>query len=134
MREIEGRETREERDRRRIESSYGLEGYEAPEAIWFNKQKELEGQRAGERGLVEAPVESIAEDETVVEEAFETGSSGQAQTANGTGAFETGNGIFGSSTLAALKGYSPSASSAPNAKPAPAAGPLVAYGSDDDDD
>src|SRR6201996_8628661 len=55
VREIEGRETGEEREQRRIESGFGLEGYEAPEAIWFNQQKELEGQRAGERGLLEAP-------------------------------------------------------------------------------
>lgn len=42
-----------------------------------------------------------------------------------------GNGILSSSTLAALKGYK--ATSAPK-RPAPASGPLVGYGSDDDSD
>ncbi len=134
VREIEGRETREEKDQRKIESSYGLEGYEAPEEIWFNKQKELEGQRAGERGLLEAPrgeETPVGEDGT--DDDMADGPSTQTQDVNGTAAPENGNGIFGDSTLAALKGYSSSALP-PRAKPAAAAGPLVAYGSDDDDD
>ena len=133
VKEIEGRETREEREQRRIESGYGLEGYEAPEAIWFNKQKELEGQRAGERGTIEGPpADEEAQDATPVD-SFDAGSSTQAPATNGTGAAPNGNGIFGNSTLAALQGYSSNAPVPPKAKPA-AAGPLVGYGSDDDDD
>jgi hypothetical protein len=41
-----------------------------------------------------------------------------------------GNGILSGSTLAALKGYTASS----NKRPAPVAGPLVDYGSDDDSD
>ncbi|ETI23665.1 hypothetical protein G647_05467 [Cladophialophora carrionii CBS 160.54] len=137
VREIEGRETREEREQRKTESSYGLEGYEAPEVIRFNHQKELGGQRAGERGLLEAPpTEENAEDGTAVDESATVGSSAQAQVTREGGATTNGNGdsIFGSSTLAALRGYASSASPAPRPKPAPTAGPLVAYGSDEDDD
>ena len=133
VKQIEVRETREERDQRKIESSYGLEGYEAPEEIWYNKQKELEGQRAGERGLLEAPEEETHVGEDMMEENVPSGSSVQAHGVSGSSAPDNGNGIFRSSTLAALKGYSSNTSGA-RAKPAAAAGPLVAYGSDDDDD
>jgi hypothetical protein len=137
VRELEGRETREERERRKIESSYGLEGYEAPEVIRFNHQKELEGHGAGDRRLLEAPPTGDgAEDGTVIDESAAVGSSVQAQDIDGadTAATENGNSIFASSTLAALRGYASSASPAPRAKPAPVAGPLVTYGSDEDDD
>ncbi|KIW27479.1 uncharacterized protein PV07_07212 [Cladophialophora immunda] len=139
VREIEGRETREERDQRRIESSYGLEGYEAPEEIWFTQQqqKELEGQKLGERGLLEAPPgpESGVEQGTSTEENTaapeEPGSQAGQERGNGQ-AWE--NGILSGSTLAALKGYTSSAGFREGSKPAASAGPLVAYGSDDEED
>ncbi|KAJ9603380.1 Pre-mRNA-splicing factor [Cladophialophora chaetospira] len=131
VREIEGRETREEREQRKIESSYGLEGYEAPEEIWFNHQRGLDGQRAGERGLLEA---TAAEHEIPSEENTAAGPSVQTQSTNGAAEADQGNGIFGSSTLAALKGYASNAPPASKPKAAIAAGPLVGYGSDDDDD
>lgn len=56
---------------------------------------------------------------------------GESQTAPVAQAQEqSGNGIFSSSTLAALKGYTTSS----NKRAAPVAGPLVDYGSDEDSD
>jgi hypothetical protein len=115
VKQIEGRETREEQAQRRIESGFGLEGYEAPDDIWYNaqKQKELEGTQQGERGLLEAPPEQ--DDAVPVEH-------------------ESNGGIFGASTLAALQGRNGTSSKPPQAsKPPAASGPLVGYGSDDDD-
>ena len=132
VKEIEGRETREEREQRKIESGFGLEGYEAPEAIWFNQQKSLEDKRR--RGLLESAQDREGDETSFVEDdTAEAGSSNQAQVANGA---EIANGIFGSSTLAALRGYSATASASSVQKPKPASksGPLVAYGSDDDED
>ncbi|OAP61319.1 hypothetical protein AYL99_03520 [Fonsecaea erecta] len=141
VREIEGRETREERDQRRIESSYGLEGYEAPEAIWSTQQqqRELEGQKLGERGLLEAPPGpeagpeqqgSSTERHTAAPEA-PTSQAGQEGSSNGQA---PQNGILSGSTLVALKGYTAGAGSTRASKPAASAGPLVAYGSDDEDE
>ncbi|KAL2433387.1 Pre-mRNA-splicing factor cwc2 [Exophiala dermatitidis] len=140
VRQIEGRETREERDQRRLESGYGLEGYEAPEEIWFTQQKEkelqqkqqqhqLEGQKQGDRGLLEAPP-------THEPAAVENGISASSDqtTAAGENTLAGGNSILPSSTLARLRGYASSAKPPPAAAPAPAAAPLVAYGSDDDSD
>ena len=127
VRHIEGRETREEQEQRRLESGYGLEGYEAREEIWFNKQREREGQREGEGGLVGPPAQS---EEDAVEQGPVLEAPSQPQDVNGSG---SENGIFGSSTLAALKGYASSARPA-STTPAPSAGPLVGYGSDDDSD
>jgi len=131
VRQIEGRETREEREQRQVESGYGLEGYEAPEEIWFNhnQQRELEGQRMGEPGLLEAPPETALTEQAVV--ATEDGDAD----ADG-----EGNGIFSGSTLAALKGYASASTANANARPiqsataAPSTGPLVGYGSDDESD
>ncbi|EXJ72459.1 uncharacterized protein A1O5_04963 [Cladophialophora psammophila CBS 110553] len=128
VREIEGRETREERDQRKIESSYGLEGYEAPEEIWYTQQqqRELEGQRLGERGLLEAPPTPAP------------GSSAEQGPTTTEGTTEGNNGILSGSTLAALRGYTSSVhiGSGPVSKHAAAAParPLVAYGSDDEED
>jgi len=131
VREIEGRETREQREQRKIESSYGLDGYEAPEAIWFNHQRELDGQRMGERALLEgAPANADPGDEVVAEDASRPSAESAGDSVPGASA----NGIFGTSTLAALRGYASNSSTVPRAMPAPAAGPLVGYGSDEDDD
>ena len=116
VRQIEGRETREERDQRKIEAGFGLEGYEAPDDIWYNKQKEVEAQQ---KGLLEAPPQQEEVQEEIVEEHVQTNS----------------NGIFNASTLTALqsRGISGTPQPPPAAKPA-AGGLLVAYGSDDEDD
>jgi hypothetical protein len=120
VKQIEGRETREEVEQRRIESGFGLEGYEAPDDIWYNaqKQRELEGQRQSDRGLLEAPAPTDADE-------AETGT--QAQPSENT------SGFFGSSTLAALQDRNGAAKPPAVQKPSAPTGPLVGYDSDEDD-
>lgn len=119
VRQIEGRETAEERAQRRVEAGFGLDGYEAPEALWFNKQKELEA--ANQQAQLEGPPE------TRLLEAAESTDTAYVEE-------QPSNGILGSSTLAALKGRNPASNGTTASKSQPAAGPLVGYGSDDDDD
>lgn len=142
VREIEGRETREERDQRKIESGYGLEGYEAPEAIWYNQQRdrELEGQRLGERGLLGAPSGQDDADIQYAGEAEPAVSSNQSTDPAGA-ADNDQNGILSGSTLAALKGLTAAGRTPTPTQPQPAksvapppSGLLVGYGSDDDSD
>lgn len=122
VRQIEGKETAEERSARRIEAGFGLDGYEAPEAIWYNQQKSLGA--AGEQAQIEgAPQQRLLE--STSDQALE---SQQAQ-------HPASNGILASSTLAALQGRTSSPAvnnTAP--KTTQASGGLVGYGSDDDDD
>ncbi|EWC45059.1 pre-mRNA-splicing factor cwc2 [Drechslerella stenobrocha 248] len=115
--ELEGKDP-EARKRRRMESSFGLQGYEAPEQIWYNRgadavnpvgrqgYEHIEGvERAG---LLEAPP-----------------------------AEEAAGGILSGSTLAALKNYAQKTQGGSTVKVAEKAtggGPLVAYDSDDDSD
>ncbi|KAF2253671.1 RNA binding protein [Trematosphaeria pertusa] len=113
--EIEGRAP-EAKKRRKIEGSFGLQGYEAPDDVWFAKEK-AEWDQAKEVG---APEERLM---------IEGGEAGEEQAEPSVP--EQSNGIFSSSTLAALKGYTASSTAK---KATPAAGPLVGYGSDDDSD
>ncbi|KAL6708233.1 Pre-mRNA-splicing factor [Coniothyrium glycines] len=121
--EIEGRDP-EAKKRRKIEGSFGLQGYEAPDDVWHAKEKleweaarEIEAGGSAGRHLLEAG-DAAAEDQ------YRASPAPQAHSGNG-------NGILSSSTLAALKGYTATPS---NKRSAPAAGPLVGYGSDDDSD
>jgi hypothetical protein len=120
--EIEGRDP-EQKKRRKIEGGFGLEGYEAPDEVWYAKEKsdweaarEIEAGGLGEGRMIEST--------EMGEEDMQMQVQAQAQT-------QGGNGIFSSSTLAALKGYTAAPS---NKRSAPMAGPLVGYGSDDDSD
>lgn len=120
--EIEGRDV-EQKKRRKIEGGFGLEGYEAPDDVWYAKEKadweatrEIDDGGMGERKMLEDS-ESATEYAHLAEQA-----ASQPQAASG---------IFSSSTLAALKGYSAQPS---HKRPAPVAGPLVGYGSDEDSD
>jgi Torus domain/RNA recognition motif. (a.k.a. RRM, RBD, or RNP domain) len=122
VRQIEGRETREERDQRKIESGFGLEGYEAPDEVWFTRQKELEMQ---DRRLLEAPERTGR----LPEPEQETAGSAEQEIE------QAGNGIFGASTLAALQGRG--ANGTPQPPPAAAIAStgglgLGAYDSDED--
>ena len=121
VRQIEGRETAEEREARRIEGGFGLEGYQAPEAIWYNQQKELEAME--KQAQLEAPAER-----KILEAALEQ------EPSDPVAQEQTSNGILGGSTLAALQGRTaiPNAAAQPTKQPA-AAATLVGYGSDDDD-
>jgi len=123
VRQIEGRESKDEKEQRRVESGFGLEGYEAPDEIWYNQQKQLEGQQ---QGLLEG-----IDDATLIAD-------GNAQDSTVEAEQPASGGILSGSTLAALQGYSTNANgrttSIQPAKPTPAtAGLLVEYGSDDDD-
>src|SRR5204863_9881911 len=113
-------ETGDMKRRRLLESGFGLEGYEAPDEVWFARSKELEAQRNSQ-----AQVEGAAEGrliETVPQSAAVMGPSN-----------EQSSGILSSSTIAALKDCSNTGTScAPAAATVPSGAPLVAYGSDDD--
>lgn len=125
VRQIEGRETAEDRAQRRSEAGFGLEGYEAPEAIWFNRQKAIE--EAEKQAQLGAP-----ETRMMIEAASEQGAEAdvEAQPAQE----QSSNGILGSRTLAALQRRSANSTPTPvSSKPA-AAVSLVGYGSDDDED
>lgn len=115
VREIEGRDPEAKR-RKRVEGGFGLEGYVAPDQVWYARSRELEG--GG--GAVEGEERYLIED-------------GVEKKDGGDGA---GGGILSSSTLAALQKQASSNGGIvrTSAAPAPAlAGPLVGYGSDDSD-
>jgi hypothetical protein len=117
--EIEGRDP-EARKRRKIESSYGLEGYEAPDEIHFARGAQSVnplGREGFEVDYQERPMIENGEGPVQADEQ-------QPQQ-------ETG-GIFSGSTLAALNKAKVAVASKPKA--AASTGPLVAYGSDSDSD
>ncbi|KAL8734890.1 MAG: hypothetical protein Q9166_001242 [cf. Caloplaca sp. 2 TL-2023] len=119
VREIEGRDP-EARKRKRIEGGFGLEGYEAPDEIWYAKSRQIEyGDKALEGSVGDQPL--LAEDAPADTEKRDTG----------------GGGILSDSTLAALQSYSTqnNGKAMRIAAAAPASsGPLVGYGSDDESD
>ena len=122
--EIEGRDP-EQRKRRKVEGSFGLPGYEAPDDVWHAKEK-AEWQQAKELGAPDQRL--MLEGGDAQEEDEEYGATLPQQQDSSSG---NGNGILSNSTLAALKGYTASSTAK---KPAATAGPLVGYGSDDDSD
>lgn len=110
--QIEGRDP-EARKRRKIESSFGLEGYEAPDSVYFARGANAVNP-VGRQGL------ELEEEHQLMIESGEAGNDGHEKEAGG---------IFGSSTLAAIQGVQGSfAIPKPKAPP----GPLVAYDSDSD--
>ncbi|KAL4807774.1 hypothetical protein BDV18DRAFT_136019 [Aspergillus unguis] len=116
--ELEGRDP-EARKRKKIEGSYGLQGYEPPDEVWFATTKELERGGGGEAAQLEAPEQPLM---------LEAGSSMTESAPQA----ETGGGIFSSSAVAALRGMN---GGNVTTKQAPqASGPLVGYGSDDESD
>jgi Torus domain/RNA recognition motif. (a.k.a. RRM, RBD, or RNP domain) len=126
--ELEGRDP-EARKRRKVEGSFGLDGYQAPDDVWYAhekagfvaQQRGLEGADEEQQSALEAPEERL-----LIEGATD-GQLGQGDKA----------GIFSGSTLAALRsrqnGGGVKISSAAS-KPAAPAGPLVDYGSSDEED
>ncbi|KAM0239260.1 hypothetical protein ACHAPO_003231 [Fusarium lateritium] len=118
--EIEGRDP-EARKRRKIESSYGLEGYEAPDEIHFARGAQAVnplGREGFDLEYQERPM-------------IENGETRSVQVEEQQPQQETG-GIFSGSTLAALNKAKVAVASKPKA--AASTGPLVAYGSDSDSD
>lgn len=116
VREIEGRDPDAKR-RKRVEGGFRLEGYEAPDQVWYARSRELEG------GVGQATIEG--EERYLIEDGHD-----------GDAAAEGEKGIFSNSTLAALQKYNlGSGRDMRTVPPATApAGPLVGYGSDDDSD
>lgn len=109
--EIEGRDP-EARKRKRIEGGFGLAGYEAPDDVYFARGANAVN-AIGREGF------ELEDEQRLMIEAADQAEQAEAQE----------NGIFSSSTLAALQGAQ--VSSAPKRK-AVASGPLVAYDSDSD--
>ena len=125
VREIEGRDP-DAVKRKKIEGSFGLQGYEAPDDVWYARAKAIEDSQYA--GLIERP-----EDQTLTGDASRDGKEGGQNGAGAEAEEVAGGGILSSSTLAALRGYS--VQGAGNAlKRKAVAGPLVGYGSDDDSD
>lgn len=114
--ELEGKDPNAAK-RRRIEGGFGLQGYDAPDAVWYaraqNQQHEQEQVRQQQQQL----------------EGNDTAAAGPAPAADGSG------GVLSSATLAALARQRARSNglvikTAKEAKPAAA---LVDYGSDSDD-
>jgi len=114
--ELEGRDP-EARKRKKIEGSFGLDGYEPSDEIWYARTREIDNSEETSHQLESSGQPLLIENAPAQDLASTIGSQQQ----------ESG-GILSSSTLAALKGF------ALTAQPAAASsgGPLVAYGSDDD--
>ena len=118
VREIEGRDP-EARKRKRIEGGFGLQGYEAPDAIWYARGRQMEDGAPGQ-GL-------LNEDEKLL---IEEAPPGPAETT-------ATEGILSNSTLSALQTFSTQNNGKSIKSSAPAAasaGLLVGYGSDSDDE
>lgn len=119
-RRYEGADPEEERKRRKIEGSFGLKGYDAPDDVWYASEKaRLEG--GEERKMLEAPEGADAEAEVAAAQAVNPPESAPQQ-----------SGLLGASTLAALQGFR--ATGGESKAPDKAGGPLVGYGSDSDED
>ena len=117
--EIEGKDP-EARKRRKIESSYGLEGYEAPDEVHFARGANAVNPRGREGYEVEY-------EQRLMLEAAGEGQGGGDEAGSGE---QKQGGIFSSSTLAALDAAKVAVASKPER--AALAGPLVAYDSDSD--
>lgn len=113
--EIEGKDP-EARKRRRIESGYGLEGYEAPDAVHFARGPNAVNP-VGRRGFETEDQQPLM---------LEQGPSSPSLAA------ANGDGIFSASTLAALRKANVGVVTKPKTVAAPS-GPLVSYDSDSDD-
>jgi hypothetical protein len=113
-RKYEGADPEEERKRRKIEGSFGLQGYQAPDHVWYAAEKaRIEG--GAEPKLLESGDQEPDNDVTNAGESSEAG-------------------ILGGRTLLALQGLKASSSADENKAPDKPTGPLVAYGSDSDDE
>lgn len=122
--EIEGKDP-EARKRRKIESSYGLEGYEAPDEVHFARGANAVNPVGREGFEVEYQERPMLENGDAANQAQYALPAPQEQPI-------LSGGIFSSSTLAALNTAKVAVASKP--KPPASAGPLVAYDSDDDDE
>lgn len=121
--EIEGKDP-EARKRRKLESGYGLEGYEAPEKVHYARGANAVNP-LGRQG------HEVGYEERMMIEGGEASEQGEASAPSEQKQQSGSSGIFSSSTLTALNKAKVSVASQSKAAPT---GPLVAYGSDSDDD
>lgn len=119
--EIEGKDP-DARKRRRIEGSYGLEGYEAPDDVHYARGKHAVNPvgRQGHEVEYQEPL------------MLENGQSADGSAGATAAAAPEQSGIFSGSTLAALSKAKVAVASKPKA--AASTGPLVSYDSDSDDE
>ena len=123
--------------RRRLEEgSFGLEGYEANDEVWYASQKARLEEPASVAGLVGAPERPTPADQGGAGDAAKPAYGNSIDTApdiTGAQQRET-SGLLGSSTLAALTGYQPSKvqRATVSKKDYVNRTPLVDYGSDDE--
>lgn len=118
--ELEGRDP-EARKRKKIEGSFGLQGYEPPDEVWYTRTKELED-AAGKSD--QAQLEAPGHQSRLLEPA--PAASTQPAAAH------AASGIFSTSTVSALQGLA--GGNVTTQKVAQTSGPLVGYGSDDESD
>lgn len=122
--ELEGKDP-EARKRRKIESGYGLDGYEAPDEIHYARG-------ANAVNPVGRPGYQVSyEERQMLEGGGETAEQAEDIAHPAQAPQPEPSGIFSGSTLAALNRAKVSVPSKPKAA---SSGPLVAYGSDSDDD
>ncbi|KAK0727908.1 hypothetical protein B0T26DRAFT_638023 [Lasiosphaeria miniovina] len=119
--EIEGKDP-EARKRRKIESSYGLDGYEAPDEVHFARGRNAVNPRGREGYELEHEQRMLIEAADAVEAQEVAQSQAPAEPEKGS--------ILSSSTLAMLQSTRVTVASKP--KPVAPSGPLVAYDSDSD--
>ncbi len=124
--EIEGKDP-EARKRRKIESSYGLQGYEAPDEVHFARGANAVNPRGREGFAIEhqqaAMIENGEDTPVMIQEEEEDEVPAQTPA-------QPSSSIFSGSTLAALSKAKVSVAAKPKAA---AAGPLVSYDSDSDE-
>ncbi|KAL2003977.1 hypothetical protein VTN02DRAFT_1273 [Thermoascus thermophilus] len=120
--ELEGRDS-EARKRKKIEGSFGLEGYEPPDEVWYARTRELE--QAEKPAQLEGP-----EQRYLIE-----GAPAPAPAPRETDGGGDEGGILSSSTVAALRGFTGGNVTTQQAtQKSSGGGPLVAYGSDEESD
>lgn len=112
--EIEGRDP-EAKKRKKIEGTFGLQGYDVPDDVWHARTRQLED--ASQAAQLEAPEQPL-----MIESASVSAQEQQPQS----------NGIFSSSAVAALHSLNGGRVTTQASKAT--AGPLVGYGSDDESD
>ncbi|KAL5119048.1 Pre-mRNA-splicing factor [Pleosporales sp. CAS-2024a] len=127
--EIEGRDP-EQKKRRKLEGSFGLQGYHAPDDVWYAKEK-ADCDAAAAAAAAASSSSALPEDTTHLNMNMNMMESTPPQPEDALHQHQVENGILSSSTLAALQGYTAVAQA--NKRPTPMAGPLVGYASDDED-
>ncbi|KAL9048301.1 MAG: hypothetical protein Q9162_007791, partial [Coniocarpon cinnabarinum] len=131
VRELEG--DVDARKRRKEEGGFGLEGYDAPDSVWYARERAGALEAPEERKLI-GGVEDRDGDVVGDEEAEDVDTVAGKANGDGGAPQEMENaGLFGASTLKALSGYQGPSTTAKDAKgDAKSEGPLVIYGSDDE--